>query len=559
MKNVFTKNIRSIKNWAFGTGIIFSLASVQAFSQEITEFPSYAKSSEANHPSGIANDKSGNIWFTELDSSRIGKMTPKGDVTEYETGVVDSAHSNRNPLKVRTIVAGRGDNMWFIVSDEIGRITPQGSVLMFPKSRTPSYVMANLALGPDGNIWFTKLSVEREVGKSAGKIGRITPEGNLAEYSLPDGISPFAISAGRDGSLWFSAFEESISANPKKVRLGQITTNGTISENKITTNTWWSFNTLSVANNGDIILLFPGDALPIREYRHGGELVKMTEDGFSPADDPSVRDLAIADDGSVWVSDSGQDLVGHLMPNGWLDEFHFPSSHQEVWRTGPDGADYDPFFKLGGIAIDQVGNVWVAETKKGLIAKLSQPYSNVAKISDKNPLPASRNKNPISIENLLQNIKEIYVNHSLLLSEFCTTEKLQELFLTESDRLDSSKTRFTKSELDGITHLDWEFTSSLGDTIHIAVVKSNEIINNARVDLKVVDLKASPNFETLVQLIGANWERAYFPAFHSDVTVLYRKKHESIYEKLYVGLPDNGNVKEVSLIETKNKNEYDNY
>jgi virginiamycin B lyase len=56
---------------------------------------------------------------------------------------------------------------------------------------------SDVALGSDGNIWFTErfLSV----------IGRITPTGEITEFPLPKtGSYPEQIVAGADGNLWFT-------------------------------------------------------------------------------------------------------------------------------------------------------------------------------------------------------------------------------------------------------------------------------------------------------------------------------------------------------------------
>lgn len=53
-----------------------------------------------------------------------------------------------------------------------------------------------IAAGPDGNVWFTDLS--------ANAIGRITPNGQVREFSIPTALSlPLEIAKGPDGNIWF--------------------------------------------------------------------------------------------------------------------------------------------------------------------------------------------------------------------------------------------------------------------------------------------------------------------------------------------------------------------
>ncbi len=73
-----------------------------------------------------------------------------------------------------------------------------------------------IAVGPDGNLWFTE--------SGAGRIGRVTPAGEVTEFSLPNSdlaeeIGP--IVAGPDGDLWFGTDHGIGSVSPSG-RVGQL-------------------------------------------------------------------------------------------------------------------------------------------------------------------------------------------------------------------------------------------------------------------------------------------------------------------------------------------------
>lgn len=139
--------------------------------------------SVGNGPRDITVGPDGNLWFTESFANKIGRITPAGQVTELPTRV-----RFNEPTGITT---GPDGNVWFShISDRIGRITPAGRVTLFSQGITPSSP-SSITAGPDGNLWF---------GESRA-IARITPQGVVTEYPLRRGADE--IVTGPDGNLWF--------------------------------------------------------------------------------------------------------------------------------------------------------------------------------------------------------------------------------------------------------------------------------------------------------------------------------------------------------------------
>ncbi len=203
---------------------------------------------------GSREGSDGNLWFTESNGGRIGRITPRGTVTEFSAGYLagglsdrDHGRARRQPLVHR--VLGQPDRADHadrdvtefsagisparlrptsppartgtsgspsICGNRIGRITPSGTITEFSAGISPGAGLFDIAAGPDGRLWFTE--------SSGNRIGAITTTGVVTEYSA--GISPnsvpYAIAAGPDGNIWFTEAAGD--------RIGRITPTGTVTE-----------------------------------------------------------------------------------------------------------------------------------------------------------------------------------------------------------------------------------------------------------------------------------------------------------------------------------------
>ena len=114
-------------------------------------------------PKDITSGPDGNLWFTESNSNKIGRITPSGVFTEFPIPT---------PFSVPTDVApGPDGNLWFteVIANTIGLITPTGAIREFLVAGC-QYACSRpvgVASGPDGNMWFTVSN------RRGGRIGVI--------------------------------------------------------------------------------------------------------------------------------------------------------------------------------------------------------------------------------------------------------------------------------------------------------------------------------------------------------------------------------------------------
>jgi len=141
--------------------------------------------------SGITNGPDGAMWFTEFAAQKIGRITTSGAITTFD---VPSSSD------LQQITAANDGNLWFTVDspgDQIGRITPTGTVTDQFDVTGAGNGVEFITTGSDGNLWF--------LAQAGNTLSRLTPAGALTVYPLPQADSaPTKPITGPDGALWFT-------------------------------------------------------------------------------------------------------------------------------------------------------------------------------------------------------------------------------------------------------------------------------------------------------------------------------------------------------------------
>ncbi len=243
---------------------------------------------------------------------------PLGEITEYSTGLNVGA----KPLG---IALGPDGNLWFTdrgTSRAIGRITPSGTITELAAGEQPGGEGNNveplgIAPGSDGNVWFTDPG--GIVNPGWPMFGRVTPAGVITEFGkfpplavgLPENSAPLGIAAGPDGNLWFT--DPAGVATTGETAIGRMTPSGTVT----------LFSTGLQSNS-----------VPLG--------------------------IAAGPDGNLWFTDQGgfyagsTNKIGRITPSGVITEFSVPAGvipgDNHTFNNPPEG-----------IAPGPDGNVWFAE------------------------------------------------------------------------------------------------------------------------------------------------------------------------------------------------------
>jgi streptogramin lyase len=231
------------------------------------------------------------------------------------------------------IAVGLDGNLWFTEfagGSKIGRITPTGTITEFPGlSSAPFWITS----GPDGNLWFT------ETG--AYKIGTMSTLGAvLGEFQTPTaGSVPDQIAPGPDGNLWFTEY----SGN----RIAKISPAGLITEFPVLPA---GAGPTAIVTGADANLWFTEQAAgKIGTITTGGTVTEFGSGLATPAG------IAAGPDGNLWFTEYDGNRIGRVTTTGTVTEFAVttPGSHPASITAGPDG------------------NLWFTEESAGKIGWMS--------------------------------------------------------------------------------------------------------------------------------------------------------------------------------------------
>ena len=172
----------------------------------------------------IAPGSDGNLWFTEPDATKVGRLTLANNKRKSqfaENYTITEFDVPTNAAGVASITRGPGQTLWFgeDLVGGIGQIDLSSGSPVFSEYALPAGAGAHavgITTGPDGNVWFAEVF--------ANKIGKINVKTKqITEYTVPTPNSnPFWLTTGSDGNLWF--------VERATGKVARITTNGDIKE-----------------------------------------------------------------------------------------------------------------------------------------------------------------------------------------------------------------------------------------------------------------------------------------------------------------------------------------
>jgi len=104
------------------------------------------------------------------------------------------------------IISGPDGNIWYsdVSQTSLGRITPSGMITEIQAGMDTTAI----AVGPDGNFWY----IGGSYGTDTSNFGKVTPGGVRTTYTLP--FDAVALAAGPDGNIWISGTDAIVMVVP---------------------------------------------------------------------------------------------------------------------------------------------------------------------------------------------------------------------------------------------------------------------------------------------------------------------------------------------------------
>jgi streptogramin lyase len=307
---------------------------------EVTEFgvPIEGETSD------ITTGAEGDLWFTQHSfgkSAELGRITPEGDVTEFETALGDESG----------IATGSEGNLWFLSLSGagLGELEPQtGETTRFPiQGGEPEFV--GITTGAEGDLWFTQDNV--------GQMWRMPPGGTAQRvatgvaWTTPD-YDTQGITTGAEGDIWFTEFSAGA--------IGRATPSGTVTQFKTGIPTGAEPTAIALGHEGDLWFTLDDNGA---EIGSGATIGRITPQGnvtlFGSGSTSGLPDgIAAGPEGDMWFTELESSKVGRITPNGEIEEFQVgnPESGSKTPLAITAGAEGDMWFTEGeSNAIGRIG------------------------------------------------------------------------------------------------------------------------------------------------------------------------------------------------------------
>jgi streptogramin lyase len=276
---------------------------------------------QGSQPDGITAGPDGALWFGEVGANKIGRITTAGVLTEF---TVPNIVATSKPI------FDVNGNCWF--SDwvptsglntitemtQAGQVLQQITVPDYPHGGALGWAVA-LAVGPDGNIWFTEPWYNPT-------IGRVNQDGTITQFPLP--FPAAGLTIGPDGNFWIAATSTNY--------IGHVGSNGATQAFAIPDP---AVRGLTSAPDGNLWMTAASNGPPANEILRVNSGGLVTGRFPLPTPNSGAYDMTTGLDGGLWFTEFANQIGRISFADGSITEFPIPTpnSGTNTITLGPDG------------------------------------------------------------------------------------------------------------------------------------------------------------------------------------------------------------------------------
>jgi streptogramin lyase len=259
------------------------------------------------------------IWL-QGGTLMLARFSPStGKLREFNTAGIDS------------FTPARGGGVWFVRNNGafITRILADGTKRDYPVPA--QFTAANLTTARDGTLWFSTISVIKDVSG----VGHVTQDGRIVQYISPTiNASVGGVAIGPDGNVWFTEGRQTQVGPPG--RIARLAPGGKIAE-----------YTISDESNPEAIVadkksLWFGDGSSIGHATPDGKIAIYPIPGGDVA-----QSLTVGPDGALWyiatgasATDTGGNTIERVTPDGHITRYPLPNSDTTTYLAAAQGRSF---------------------------------------------------------------------------------------------------------------------------------------------------------------------------------------------------------------------------
>ncbi len=264
------------------------------------------------NPEGIAVDSQDQVWVVDSSHNKIQKFDASGEYLDAfgEQGSADGQLNSPNGICIDP-----DGFLW--ISDDEHRIQKFSSGGVHQLTLQPTDADNNFILGSDvGGMHLDGLGYLWVADRNNGRLVRINP-GNEDDYtSLKTGFNdPWGLDLDSQGRLWVANTHEFSLPDRKLARIDPDTGHVLQVFSEIKTHDQGFLSPSKVITDSTGFWVLDGYNRRVLHYSNALELTHKIGGYYSNLfSDP--QDLALAQDGSLWIADFDKDALFHFSPQG---------------------------------------------------------------------------------------------------------------------------------------------------------------------------------------------------------------------------------------------------